>query len=102
LCRGPRSRRQACKIGRFILFGATIGAITALAYAARHPERVSHLVMVGGFSVARMARKPTREPIEETELEPKAIELLSVEGRPQAIVWARDAGFGRDASGTLS
>jgi pimeloyl-ACP methyl ester carboxylesterase len=66
---------ETCKIGRFALFGATIGAITALAYAARHPERVSHLVIVGGFATGRMVRAPTPELIEETTLELKAIEL---------------------------
>jgi len=66
---------QTSKISRFVLFGATIGGITALSYAARHPERVSHLVIVGGFSMGRMARNPTPEQIEETELELKAIEL---------------------------
>jgi pimeloyl-ACP methyl ester carboxylesterase/DNA-binding CsgD family transcriptional regulator len=65
---------ESCKIGRFILVGATIGGITALTYAARHPERVSHLVIVGGFAVGRMARNPP-ERVEETGLELKAIEL---------------------------
>jgi pimeloyl-ACP methyl ester carboxylesterase/DNA-binding CsgD family transcriptional regulator len=65
---------EACKIGRFVLLGTTIGAITALAYTARHPERVSHLVIVGGFAVGRMARDPP-EMVEETALELKAIEL---------------------------
>jgi pimeloyl-ACP methyl ester carboxylesterase len=65
---------DACKIGRFALLGATIGGATALAYAARHPERVSQLVIVGGFAVGRMARDPP-ELIEETALELKAIEL---------------------------
>jgi pimeloyl-ACP methyl ester carboxylesterase/DNA-binding CsgD family transcriptional regulator len=65
---------DACKIGRFVLFGATIGGTTALAYAARHPERVSHLVIVGGFAVGRLARNPP-EQIEETALELKAIEF---------------------------
>jgi pimeloyl-ACP methyl ester carboxylesterase/DNA-binding CsgD family transcriptional regulator len=66
---------DACKLRSFVLFGATIGGITALAYAARNPDRVSRLVIVGGFSVGRMARNPTPEQIEETELELKAIEL---------------------------
>jgi len=66
---------ESSKINRFVLFGATIGAITALAYAARHPERVTHLVIIGGFSVGRMARNPTPEQIEETQVEIKSIEL---------------------------
>jgi pimeloyl-ACP methyl ester carboxylesterase/DNA-binding CsgD family transcriptional regulator len=65
---------DACNIGRFALFGTTIGAATALAYTARRPERVSHLVLVGGFAVGRMARNPP-ELVEETALELKAIEL---------------------------
>jgi pimeloyl-ACP methyl ester carboxylesterase/DNA-binding CsgD family transcriptional regulator len=65
---------EACNVGRFVLFGATIGGITALTYAARHPERVSHLVVVGGFAVGRMARDPP-ELIEQTAIELKAIEL---------------------------
>jgi pimeloyl-ACP methyl ester carboxylesterase/DNA-binding CsgD family transcriptional regulator len=65
---------DSCKLARFVLFGATIGSITALAYAARHPDRVSHLVMIGGFAVGRMARDPPAL-IEQTALELKAIEL---------------------------
>src|SRR5262249_56108106 len=37
---------DSCKLARFVLFGATIGGITALAYAARPPARVSHLVLI--------------------------------------------------------
>ena len=66
---------EASKIGKFVLFGATLGGLTALAYAARHPERVSHLVIVGGFALGRMVRNPTPEVVEETRLELKAIEL---------------------------
>jgi pimeloyl-ACP methyl ester carboxylesterase/DNA-binding CsgD family transcriptional regulator len=65
---------ESSKIGRFVLAGATIGAITALAYAARHPERVSHLVIVGGFAAGRTVRNPP-ERLEEAALELKAIEL---------------------------
>ncbi len=65
---------DSSRIGRFVLFGATIGAMTALAYAARHPERVSHLVIIGGLAVGRMARDPP-EQVEEAGLELKAIEI---------------------------
>jgi pimeloyl-ACP methyl ester carboxylesterase/DNA-binding CsgD family transcriptional regulator len=65
---------DSCKLARFALFGATIGSITALIYAARHPERVSHLILVGGFAVGRMARDPPTLTAQ-TELELKAIEL---------------------------
>lgn len=33
----------------FALFGHSQGAASAIAYAARHPERVSHLVLLGGY-----------------------------------------------------
>jgi len=65
---------ETFKISRFVLFGATIGGVTALAYAARHPDRVSHLVIAGGFAVGRAARNPP-EQIDETALELKAIEI---------------------------
>jgi pimeloyl-ACP methyl ester carboxylesterase/DNA-binding CsgD family transcriptional regulator len=65
---------DCCKLERFVLFGATIGGMTALAYAARHPERVSHLVIVGSLAVGRLARDPPAL-IEQTALELKAIEL---------------------------
>ena len=61
-------------LDRFALFGATIGGMTALAYAARHPDRVSHLILVGGLAVGRMARDPPAL-IEDTGIELKAIEL---------------------------
>jgi pimeloyl-ACP methyl ester carboxylesterase/DNA-binding CsgD family transcriptional regulator len=65
---------DSCKLGGFALFGATIGGMTALVYAARHPERVSHLVLTGSLAVGRMARDPPAL-IEQTALELKAIEL---------------------------
>lgn len=34
---------------RFILFGLSQGVATAIAYAAKHPERVSQLILYGGY-----------------------------------------------------
>ena len=65
---------DSCKLGRFVLFGATIGGMTAVTYAARHPERVSHLVIIGSLAVGRIKRDPPAL-VEETALELKAIEL---------------------------
>jgi pimeloyl-ACP methyl ester carboxylesterase len=39
---------EAAKVDRFALWGQSGGAKPAIAYAVRHPERVSHLVIVGG------------------------------------------------------
>ena len=49
-------RRSSTAAGfeRFILLGVSQGAAIAVAYAARHPERVSDLVLYGGY-----ARGPT-------------------------------------------
>lgn len=35
---------------RFVLFGCSQGAATAIAYAVRNPERVTHLILYGGFA----------------------------------------------------
>jgi pimeloyl-ACP methyl ester carboxylesterase len=37
------------ELAQFALLGISMGAATAVAYAVKHPERVSHLVLVGGF-----------------------------------------------------
>lgn len=37
-------------LGRFALFGVSQGAPIAIAYAVRHPDRVSRLVLCGGFA----------------------------------------------------
>jgi pimeloyl-ACP methyl ester carboxylesterase len=42
---------DATGIERFALFGLSAGCAVAIAYAARHPERVTHLVLYGGFAV---------------------------------------------------
>lgn len=39
---------------RFILFGASQGAATAVAYAVRNPGRVTHLILYGGFADNRL------------------------------------------------
>jgi pimeloyl-ACP methyl ester carboxylesterase/DNA-binding CsgD family transcriptional regulator len=41
---------------RFALLGISQGAALAVAYAARHPERVSHLVLYGGYARGRARR----------------------------------------------
>ena len=41
---------DALGLDRFALIGSSKGGATAMAYAARHPERVSHLVLYGAFA----------------------------------------------------
>jgi len=45
-------------IKRFPLFGVSQGCAISIAYAVRHPERVSHLVLYGGFALGGMKRSP--------------------------------------------
>ena len=42
---------DAVGLERFALFGISQGAAVAIAYAARHPERVSRLVLCGGYAL---------------------------------------------------
>src|SRR5262245_23071958 len=44
---------DAAGLDRFSLLGISRGASIALAYTVKHPERVSHLVLYGGFPVGR-------------------------------------------------
>src|SRR3984893_1050782 len=41
---------DALGLDRFALIGSSKGGSTAMAYAARHPERVSHLILYGTFA----------------------------------------------------
>jgi pimeloyl-ACP methyl ester carboxylesterase/DNA-binding CsgD family transcriptional regulator len=49
---------DAAGLDHFALLGVSGGAAVALAYAARHPERLTHLVLYGGFARGRMLRRP--------------------------------------------
>jgi len=46
---------------RFALFGVSQGAAIAVAYAVRHPERVSHLILYGGYVKGWRARNIPEE-----------------------------------------
>jgi pimeloyl-ACP methyl ester carboxylesterase/DNA-binding CsgD family transcriptional regulator len=56
---------QAAGSARFALLGISQGAAVALAYAARHPERVSRLVLHGGWACGRLVREPSAAAAEE-------------------------------------
>jgi pimeloyl-ACP methyl ester carboxylesterase/DNA-binding CsgD family transcriptional regulator len=66
---------EASGLERFILFGMSNGAHTAATFAARHPERVSHLVLQACQSRGRLACSPTRPEIDEVEARIKMIAL---------------------------
>jgi DNA-binding winged helix-turn-helix (wHTH) protein/pimeloyl-ACP methyl ester carboxylesterase len=46
-------------VERFALLGVSQGGAVALTYAARHPERVSHLILYGAFAQGRSSRAKT-------------------------------------------
>lgn len=59
----------------FALTGISLGAGAAVAYAARHPERVSHLVLLGGSTHGLLHRSPSPETLAFHETQLRLIEL---------------------------
>jgi class 3 adenylate cyclase/pimeloyl-ACP methyl ester carboxylesterase len=61
---------DAAGIDRFALLGISQGCAVSIAYAVRHPERVSHLVLHGGYAVgwSRRARTATEKEAGEAML----------------------------------
>jgi pimeloyl-ACP methyl ester carboxylesterase len=54
--RDLESVADAAGLDRFALFGASRGCAACIAYAVRHPERVSRLVLYGGYARGRQHR----------------------------------------------
>jgi len=65
---------DAARFERFALLGLSQGAAFAIAYTARHPERVSHLVICGGFARGWARRSLRPEALEQMETLVKLIE----------------------------
>jgi pimeloyl-ACP methyl ester carboxylesterase/DNA-binding CsgD family transcriptional regulator len=59
----------------FALLGLSQGAPIAIAYAVRHPERVSHLVLHGGYARGRLVRATSASEAEEAETMAKLAEM---------------------------
>jgi pimeloyl-ACP methyl ester carboxylesterase/DNA-binding CsgD family transcriptional regulator len=59
---------DAAGLTRFALIGISQGGAVAVAYAVRHPERVSHLVLYGAFARGKRARARTQEEFDENEM----------------------------------
>jgi pimeloyl-ACP methyl ester carboxylesterase/DNA-binding SARP family transcriptional activator len=60
-------------LDRFPLLGLSQGAAVAITYAARHPQRVSRLVLYGGYAQGTSTRARTEDQRRKHELE---IELM--------------------------
>lgn len=65
---------DAAQLQRFALLGMSQGCAVSIVYALRHPERVSHLVLFGGYARGRRKRGSALE-IEKTEATTKLMRL---------------------------
>src|SRR3954468_7107146 len=63
---------DAAGLERFAIMGHSQGGGIAMEYAVRHPERVTHLVLLGTFARGRFRREPHRR--EEFEAQLKLVE----------------------------
>jgi pimeloyl-ACP methyl ester carboxylesterase/DNA-binding CsgD family transcriptional regulator len=65
---------DAAGLERFCLFGTSQGGAMAIEYAARHPERVSHLVLLGSYARGWL-RRGLAKIDEEMEARLKLVDL---------------------------
>lgn len=66
---------DATRFERFAVLGVSQGAAIAVAYAARHPERVSHLILFGGYVQGWVNRDLSAREREKFDTLGKLIEL---------------------------
>ena len=66
---------DAVGLDHFTLSGASQGAGIAIAYAARHPKRVSKLVLYGPIARGRLADNPAEQVREEAQAMHKLVQL---------------------------
>jgi len=66
---------DSVRIERFALLGVSQGGAVGIAYAARHPERVSHLVLYGAYALGWARRNQDRKTLERKEAMNKLIEV---------------------------
>jgi pimeloyl-ACP methyl ester carboxylesterase/DNA-binding CsgD family transcriptional regulator len=66
---------DAAGLERFALLGLSQGGAVSIAYAARHPDRVSHLVLCGAFARGRFLWARSRDELDEYEMAIRLAEL---------------------------
>jgi pimeloyl-ACP methyl ester carboxylesterase/DNA-binding CsgD family transcriptional regulator len=74
---------DAAKLDQFALLGISQGGAVSIAYAARHPERVRNLVLLGAFARGPLRRNPTPDELESFHAQLKLIE----------VGWGKDPAF---------
>jgi DNA-binding SARP family transcriptional activator/pimeloyl-ACP methyl ester carboxylesterase len=52
---------DAAGVARFPLLGMSQGCAISIAYAVRHPDRVSHLILYGGYALGGSKRSPAEK-----------------------------------------
>ncbi|MBI5257876.1 MAG: alpha/beta fold hydrolase [Burkholderiales bacterium] len=71
---------DACGADRVALLGQSGAAAPAIAYAVAHPERVSHLVLLGGYLCGLLHLNPS----------PQALAYHEAQVQLMALGWGRD------------
>lgn len=66
---------EAAGLKRFALFGMSQGGAVAIDYAARHPERVSHLILYGTYLRGALKRNAPPQALEQAKIMLKLVEL---------------------------
>ncbi len=66
---------DAAGLERFALFGHSQGGAIAVEYAVRHPERVTHLVLLGAYARGRLKREISPNHFAELEALRKLVEV---------------------------
>jgi pimeloyl-ACP methyl ester carboxylesterase/DNA-binding CsgD family transcriptional regulator len=66
---------DALGLERFPLLGISQGASVSVAYAVKHPERVSHLILYGGYARGRFRRNLSEEELLQAEIMINAIRI---------------------------
>ena len=73
---------EAAGVERFALLGMSQSGPVAVAYAARHPERVSHLVLFATYARGRLMRDPSPSAREQAQLMISLIRMGWGQGEP--------------------
>ena len=73
---------DAAGLGCVALLGISQGGPVAVAFAARHPERVSHLVLFATFARGRLMRDPSPSDREQAQLMTSLIRMGWGQGLP--------------------
>jgi pimeloyl-ACP methyl ester carboxylesterase/DNA-binding CsgD family transcriptional regulator len=69
----------AAGLARFALLGSSQGASVAIAYAAKHPQKVTHLILYGGYARGRLKRGA-----------PEQADEVTVQRELLRLGWGRD------------